>query len=163
MSSERELWLPDEAATVALGRALGERLRAGDTLALGGDLGAGKTCLVRGVAVGLGIDDPEAVQSPTYLLVMEHPGPTPLLHVDAYLPDKTRAFLADGGETYLFDRNGVVAVEWAERIGEFLPARTLWLRLEPGSAGRGGRIARVSDPTGAFPWIEKIRGSGPPA
>ena len=67
----RELRLADEEATVALGRALGERLRGGQGVALVGELGAGKTCLSRGIGLGLGLDDPAAVCSPTYLLVVE--------------------------------------------------------------------------------------------
>ena len=106
--SEVRLELPDASATEALGELLGRRLRPGDGLALTGDLGAGKTCVARGVGRGLGLDDPDAVQSPTYLLVMEHPGPVPMLHVDAYLAEKTRAFLGDGGLDYLLSSPAVV-------------------------------------------------------
>ena len=96
-----ECGLPDADATHALGRAIGARLESGDGVALVGDLGAGKTTLTRGIAEGLGIDDPGAVTSPTYLVVVEHRGPVPLVHVDAYLPEKTRGFLLDGGVDYL--------------------------------------------------------------
>lgn len=132
----------DPAATEAFGQWLGERLRPGDTLALVGGLGAGKTTLVRGLAGGLRVDDPDAVQSPTYLLVVEHPGPVPLLHADAYLPAKLEGFLADGGLEYLFDARAVVAVEWADRVRRLLPARTLWLELA--LAPGGGRHLRLA-------------------
>src|SRR5678815_3573103 len=106
----------DPAATERLGEWLGRQLAAGDTLGLVGDLGAGKTTLVRGLARGLGLDDPDAVSSPTYLLVVEHPGQVRLLHADAYLPGKLSGFLADGGLEYLFDPSAVVVVEWADRV-----------------------------------------------
>jgi tRNA threonylcarbamoyladenosine biosynthesis protein TsaE len=136
--------LPDPAATEALGAWLGARLRPGQALALTGELGAGKTTLVRGLARGLRVDDPDAVSSPTYLLVIEHPGPAPLLHLDAYLPDKLRAFLADGGLDYLAERRAVIAVEWADRVAELLPEETLWVHLEAvATSGRPGRRARL--------------------
>lgn len=119
----------DPAATERLGAWLGERLRPGDTVGLIGELGAGKTTLVRGIARGLGLDDPDAVSSPTYLLVIEHPGPRPLLHADAYLPDKLAGFLQDGGLDYLLDGRAVVVVEWADRIDKLLPENTLWITI----------------------------------
>ena len=94
-----------------------------------GALGSGKTCLARGVARGLGVDHPEAVCSPTYLLVVEHPGPRAMLHLDAYLPDKSRAFLLDGGLDYLNEFHGVVVIEWAERLADLLPEESLWVEL----------------------------------
>lgn len=148
---EREL--PDAAATEAFGRAIGARLVAGDGVALIGELGAGKTTLTRGIARGLCVADPDAVASPTYLVVVEHPGPVPLVHVDAYLPEKTRAFLLDGGVDYLGELDGVVVVEWADRIREFLPVHTLRVELSP-SIG-GGRHARLCG--GAqFSWLDGL-------
>lgn len=148
-----ERHLPDEAATARLGEDIAAALRPGDVVALSGDLGAGKTTLARGVARGLGVDDPDAVQSPTYLLVVEHPGPVPMLHLDAYLPEKTRAFLIDGGLDYLADVAGVTVVEWAERLADLLPRERLTVELAPD--GRGGRQARLSGPP-AFRWIETV-------
>lgn len=148
--SEVRLHLADAEATEALGRRLGGELRRGQGLALVGDLGAGKTCLTRGVGHGLGLDDPLAVCSPTYLLVVEHPGPIPLIHVDAYLPAKTRAFLEDGGLDYLDEASGVVVVEWADRLADFLPDETLWVTMAPKN---GGRQVLLEDRTGSFPWL----------
>jgi tRNA threonylcarbamoyladenosine biosynthesis protein TsaE len=129
----------DPAATEQLGQWLGQRLQPGQVLALVGQLGAGKTTLVRGLARGLALDDPEAISSPTYLLVIEHPGPRPLLHADAYLPAKLAAFLDDGGLEYLFHQQAVVAVEWADRVRELLPADAVWVTLT--QAAQGGREA----------------------
>lgn len=159
MISEVRLELPDVAATEALGEALGKRLQPGEGLALTGELGMGKTCLARGVGRGLGLEDPEAVQSPTYLLVMEHPGPVPMLHVDAYLEEKTRAFLEDGGLDYLLSGRGVVVVEWAERLRDLLPPKTLWVRLRPLGPGREAILSESPDsPSGfrQFPWVAEL-------
>jgi len=148
----KEVLLVGPDATEELGESMGRQLRAGQAVGLRGELGAGKTCLVRGLARGLWVDEPEDVCSPTYLLVMEHPGPLPLLHVDAYLPGKTRSFLEEGGLDYLLQSGGVVVVEWAERIAELLPAETLWVDLLRSTrAGRDARRAlfHVSD---AFSW-----------
>ncbi len=120
----------DPAATEAFGAWLGRQLRAGDVLALVGPMGAGKTTLTRGLAIGLDLDEPAAVASPTYLLVVEHPGRLPLLHADAYFPDKLAGFLADGGLDYLHDQRAVSVVEWGDRLRKLLPEDTLWLTFE---------------------------------
>jgi tRNA threonylcarbamoyladenosine biosynthesis protein TsaE len=153
-----EILLVGPPATEQLGEAVGRRLQRGQGVALRGELGMGKTCLARGIARGLGVDAPDEVCSPTYLLVMEHPGPVPLLHVDAYLPGKTRVFLAEGGLDYLTERAGVVVVEWAERVADLLPEETLWIDLVPArSADIESRIARLSAPLPrAFPWISEL-------
>ena len=146
----------DPLATERLGEWVGERLRPGDTVALSGTLGAGKTTFVRGLARGLDIDDPEAVSSPTYLLVIEHDGEVPLLHADAYLPAKLEGFLDDGGLEYLFDPAKVVVVEWAELVLKHLPERVLWIELSvPPELGRNVTIR--SQPMGDFPWVADFR------
>ena len=151
-----ERYLPDEAATEALGVFLGQRLRAGQAVALIGDLGAGKTCLSRGIGRGLGLDDPAAVCSPTYLLVIEHPGPLPMLHVDAYLPEKTRGFLEDGGLDYLAESAGVVVIEWADRLADMLPEETLELTLSPGPDGAGRKVVLVDRNRRGFAWLSEV-------
>lgn len=145
----------DPSATDRLGVWLGRHLQPGDTLGLVGDLGAGKTTLVRGLARGLGLDDPDAVSSPTYLLVVEHPGPRPLLHADAYLPQKLVGFLDDGGLDYLLDRRAVVAVEWADRVRDHLPADTLWLMLSVAPGG-GRRAEFRCTEEGRFPFLAEL-------
>lgn len=114
-----------DAETRDWGRALGEKLRPGDVIALTGPLGAGKTTLTKGIAEGLGCPDPDAVCSPTFTLLQEFRGRHSLAHVDAYR-------LAEGAgddlglEDYL-DGNWVVVVEWAERVRHLLPERTRWI------------------------------------
>lgn len=145
----------DPAATERLGEWLGARLGPGDTVGLVGELGAGKTTLVRGLARGLVLDDPDAVSSPTYLLVVEHPGRTRLLHADAYLPGKLLGFLADGGLEYLFDPTAVVVVEWADRVAKHLPERTLWLELAMAPGG-GRRVLLRAGREGDFPFLREM-------
>jgi tRNA threonylcarbamoyladenosine biosynthesis protein TsaE len=150
-----EVALPDAAATDRLGRWLGAHLAAGDAVGLVGDLGAGKTSLVRGMAHGLRLDDPEAISSPTYLLVVDHGGPVRLLHADAYLPAKLQGFLTDGGLEYLFEPAAVAVVEWADRIRNLMPGKTLWVELASDAAG-GRRVTLRSAAVGAFPWLANV-------
>ena len=145
----------DPAATERLGEVVGARLDRGDTVALSGTLGAGKTTFVRGLARGLAIDDPAAVSGPTYLLVMEHAGEIPLLHADAYLPAKLQGFLDDGGLEYLFDSGKVVVIEWAERVRKYLPNRVLWVDLEVGPEPGRAVVVR-SDGAGGFAWLKDL-------
>jgi tRNA threonylcarbamoyladenosine biosynthesis protein TsaE len=135
----------DPLATERLGEQLAAHLRDGDVVGLCGELGAGKTTLVRGLARGLGVDDPDAVHSPTYLLVVEHPGRPALRHADAYLPAKLAGFLDDGGLDYLLAPGAVVVVEWADRVRQQLPPSTLWLELALAPGG-GRRVTLRFDP-----------------
>lgn len=159
-SMQHELQLPaDPSTTERLGEWLGERLRPGDVVCLVGELGAGKTTLVRGLARGLGTFEPDAVCSPTYLLVVEHPGRVPLVHADAYLPAKLQGFLDDGGLDYLLDPRAVVVVEWADRIPDHLPAGALWVSLAPTAAG--GRLVALRGPVGRFAFVADLAQPGP--
>ncbi len=116
--------------TVALGRALGEMMEAGDTLALTGDLGAGKTTLTRGIARGLGVDEGYYITSPTFTLINEYPARIPLYHIDLYRLEGGIDADALGLEEYL-ESDGAAVVEWAERIGEEnLPRTTVWMAIE---------------------------------
>ena len=100
--------------TEALGQALAQRLTPGTVLAFEGDLGAGKTAFTRGIARGLGIQDP--VTSPTYTIVNEYlSGRLPLFHFDMYRLRSEDDLFDIGWEDYL-ERGGVCAVEWSENV-----------------------------------------------
>lgn len=108
-----------EQDTRAIASALGRDLPMGTVLLLSGDLGAGKTAFVRGLAEGLGID-PDDVTSPTFTLVHEYRGGRlPLIHVDLYRLD--RADLDEIGLDQDLAAAGVVAVEWSERLSRSIP------------------------------------------
>lgn len=116
-------------ATVAAGRVLGMQLRAGDVVAMDGDLGAGKTTLTTGIAEGIGCMG--AVSSPTFVLAMEHDAGTnglPLHHYDLYRLDSTQDFLQTGLDE-AFDADGVCVVEWAEIARDTLPDNRIGISL----------------------------------
>ena len=96
-------------------------MRPGDTLCLIGDLGAGKTTFTQGLALGLGLPPDEPVNSPTFMLLAEHPGGrVPLFHFDVYrLPDSSALY--DLAFDEYLSGEGVVVIEWADRITDALP------------------------------------------
>lgn len=122
---------PDE--TLRLGRELGRRLRGGEVIALDGELGAGKTVLVRGIAEALEVD-PDLVYSPSFTLIAEHSGRLPLSHIDLFrLPDSMAP--SDGREIGLeeyMEPKGVTAIEWSSRLGGAGLRETIRVRVEVG-------------------------------
>ena len=115
------------AETELLEVRLAPLLLPGDVIAYRGDLGAGKTAFTRGVARGLGIQDP--VTSPTYTIVNEYPqGRLPLFHFDMYRLSDAEELFDLGWEDYL-DRGGVCAVEWSENVEEALED-PIWVCFE---------------------------------
>lgn len=108
-----------EEQTLALARELAAQLKAGDVVLLSGNLGAGKTAFVRGLAAGLGID-PEDVSSPTFTIVHEYRGGRLMLyHADLYRLD--RAATDELGLEELGVADGVLAIEWPDRLTHALP------------------------------------------
>lgn len=116
-----------EAETFAIGRELGALLVPGDTVALTGDLGAGKTVFCKGVGAALGIPA-EAVVSPSFTLAAEHRGALTFHHVDAYRLRSARE-AEEAGLDELFWGDGICAVEWADRVERLLPSDHLKVRL----------------------------------
>ena len=104
--------------TEAIGEELAQKLRGGDVLAFTGSLGMGKTAFTRGLARGLGCRG--RVTSPTFTIVNEYEGRTPLFHFDMYRLGSSDELFDIGWEDYL-DRGGVCAVEWSENVREALP------------------------------------------
>ena len=116
-----------EAQTIAFGSQVAAALEAGDTLALVGDLGAGKTHFTKGIVAGLGCDS--AVTSPTFTLVHEYKGGRgPVFHFDFYRLESADELLNIGWDDYL-DANGIAIVEWADKFPELLPDNTQWWRF----------------------------------
>ena len=101
--------------TVALGREFGEKAHAGMIVGLKGDLGAGKTQFVRGVAAGVGATD--RVHSPTFALINEYlNGRMPIFHIDLYRLETAEAILSAGLEEFFQQKEGVTLIEWFERL-----------------------------------------------
>ena len=122
--------------TRAIGRRIGEAAAPGTVLALVGELGAGKTQLAKGVAEGLGV--PSVVNSPTFVLMNEHAGRLRLYHIDAYRLDDPEDAIASG----LIDErqaDGVVVVEWADRIRDWLPTNRIEVEIRTPSAAEDSR------------------------
>jgi tRNA threonylcarbamoyladenosine biosynthesis protein TsaE len=132
--------LSSPAATLALGRALGGLLLPGDFVALSGDLGAGKTLLVRGAAEGAGVPPGEPVSSPTFAIAHRYGGGrVPLHHLDLYRIADEGELFALGFEEWLAEPLATLC-EWPERAGGHLPDGRLELRL----LRRGPRSRTVS-------------------
>jgi tRNA threonylcarbamoyladenosine biosynthesis protein TsaE len=150
--------LANQEATQEFGQRLGMALGAGQIVALRGELGAGKTTLTQGIAVGLGIT--ARVTSPTFTLINQYePGARRLLliHMDTYrLGDGSASALAEaanlGLEEILADASlpdshsdgAVVVIEWAERVASLLPAHTLYIHLTSVPADADARTATLA-------------------
>lgn len=139
---EHVLRLADE--TLAAGRALGELLVPGDVVALQGQLGAGKTQFVKGLALGLSVPADEPVVSPTFVLVREYFGRLKLYHLDAYRLGSSAELEALGWEEMRADEAAVVALEWADRVADALPASAC--RIELAHVAPNVRSLRVTWP-----------------
>ena len=133
-----------------LGVQLAQQLLPGDLVTLQGELGAGKTTLAQGIAQGLGVE--ETATSPTFVLILEHKGKMPLLHLDAYRLENRSGepicydALRDAGVLDLLDRDDAVKiVEWPERIADVLPIPRFQIRISEGE-NEDERIIEISEP-----------------
>lgn len=118
------------ADTEAFGERLAQRLRPGAVVAFTGSLGMGKTALTRGLARGLGCR--ARVTSPTFTIVNEYDGPTPLFHFDMYRLGSSDELYDIGWDDYLA-RGGVCAVEWSERVADALPPDAVTVDIARGA------------------------------
>ena len=116
------------AETEKIGHIIGQTLVKRDIVALIGDLGAGKTCLTRGLALGLGLPLPQKVTSPSYTLINEYEGYTPIYHIDLYRIDQREGVWDLGLDEYL-EGEGVCIIEWADIILQELPNHTIEIKL----------------------------------
>ena len=117
---------PEE--TIQLGQFIGEILKPGNVIGLCGELGTGKTHLIKGLAMGLGIDHRYYVTSPSFTIVNEYPGRIPLNHIDLYRLEEMDQTEELGYEEYFYG-DGVTAIEWAEKILPLLPESRLMVEI----------------------------------
>jgi len=140
---EEVFFLTTPNETRRLGLILGELLGADAVVAFIGHLGAGKTCLIQGLAKGLGVPDEYIVTSPSFNLANEYPGRVPFFHLDVYRLDGSD-FYETGLDEY-FSRKGVVALEWADKIKDILPQPHLEVELSQIESGGRRAVLRAQD------------------
>lgn len=142
--------------TIELGERLARYLCKGDILCLEGELGSGKTTLIKGIAQGLKIA-PEKVNSPTFVLMNAYEGKLPLYHFDLYRLEHAREISSIGYEEFLYG-DGVAVIEWAERLGELAPREHLCIELA--HKGENERLIKFSAVGGRYLSIIKRFGNG---
>jgi len=121
-------------AMIEFGKSIAAQLKAGDVVALIGNLGAGKTHITQGIAKGLGYDG--EVTSPTFGLIHEYPAAsTTLIHGDLYRMENSDELLAIGWDEYL-ERDAILVIEWADQFPELMPEGTHWIRIGHETEGR---------------------------
>jgi len=135
--------------TMNVGRAVGRLCRRGDVIALSGELGAGKTQFVRGLAEQLGADG-RAVSSPTFVIMQEYDADQPVLHIDAYRIDSLDE-VATLGWTEQLAGDSVSVIEWADRIADELPPNRLAITIEHIDEGH-----RELTLTGRGDWADRL-------
>ncbi len=127
--------------TVNLAKDLASGLKAGDIIALIGDIGTGKTTFVKAIAKALGIS--ETVSSPTFTIVREYrSGKFPLFHFDVYRLSNEDEFYDIGAEEYLYG-DGITIIEWADIVEDALPLNTMIIEIKYGN-NEGERIFNFS-------------------
>jgi tRNA threonylcarbamoyladenosine biosynthesis protein TsaE len=143
VSHELELRVGSKLHTVRLGELLGQAVGPGDVVVLSGPLGSGKTVFVQGMAQGLGADSSQ-VHSPTFTLLHTYPGRLPLYHFDLYRLDSSDELLRLGFDEYLFDGEGVSAVEWGDKFADMMPEQALWVSFSTVPEEPSQRCIRLS-------------------
>ncbi len=115
--------------TFEIARHIGEKAKDGDLFALSGELGSGKTCFTKGLALGLGVSEEYQITSPTFTLINEYPARCKLYHFDVYRLSGYSEFEDLGYEEY-FAGDGVVVIEWAEKIAKLIPRDSIFINFE---------------------------------
>ena len=114
--------------TIQCGKCIGKLLRSGDVMALVGELGSGKTHLIKGLAAGVGVEKSNYIVSPSFTIVHEYQGRIPFYHIDLFRLATEEEGEELGLEEY-FVRGGVTAIEWADKIPNMLPKELLWINF----------------------------------
>lgn len=135
--------------TIKIGKHIGSLLKAGDIVALIGELGAGKTQFIKGLAAGAGVKKTE-ISSPSFILINEYSGKILFYHIDLYRINEEREAKELGLEEY-FQSEGITAIEWADKIPSILPHDLLMVRIN-----YGGKNSRTIEITGRGKRYERL-------
>jgi tRNA threonylcarbamoyladenosine biosynthesis protein TsaE len=127
MPSEKEIISNSVDETIQAGFEFAKQLKPGNVVCLDGDLGAGKTHFVKGVASYFGIN-PNKVSSPTYTLINEYAGKLPVYHFDCYRIEQEEEALEIGAEEYFYG-DGVCLIEWPCKISSLIPEDATWIKI----------------------------------
>jgi tRNA threonylcarbamoyladenosine biosynthesis protein TsaE len=129
--------------TIELGRNLGLQLKGGEVVAICGQLGSGKTHLIKGIAAGAGAKDSKHVNSPTFVIVNEYTGRLDIYHIDAYRLDSVSEFDMLGFDDFCYPQS-VVLIEWADKVESVLQTMD-YIRIELEHAGETKRTIHVKN------------------
>jgi len=132
-----------EKDTFILGKQLACHLKAGDTISLEGDLGTGKTVITKGIAAGLGVNEP--VTSPSFTIVNTYEGRIKLHHFDVYRIDDPEELFAIGWDEYFSD-DAVTVVEWGDKVLDIMPADTIRIKIMRDERNPERRIINIERP-----------------
>jgi tRNA threonylcarbamoyladenosine biosynthesis protein TsaE len=138
--------------TVRLGKNIGSRLLPGDVVALVGELGAGKTQFIKGLAAGAGIRNPTYISSPSFTMINEYTGRITFYHIDLFRLSKEKEAEDLGLEDYILGK-GITAIEWADKIPSFLPKELLLIRI--GYMGKNTRSLEILGKGGHYEDLVK--------
>jgi len=127
--------------TVRFGIKLGRSIKGGSVVAMTGQLGAGKTTLIKGIAKGLAVEDADHVNSPSFVILKEYRGRVPLYHFDVYRLHDAQGMETVGYREYFYGE-GISVVEWADRIREILPDE--YLNIELAVSGDDERDVKIT-------------------
>ena len=128
-----------DSETREIGRRLGDRLKKGDVVCLYGELGAGKTTLVKGIATAFGINERD-ITSASFTIIAEHEGEIPFFHIDLYRLNEKGA--SELGLHEYFAKDGISVIEWAERAESEIPDERISVRLD--HAGEDSRVIEIN-------------------
>ncbi len=115
--------------TIELGKSIGTKLKPGAIVAFYGELGSGKTTMIKGICLGLGVEEQAIVKSPSFIMVNEYQGKWPIYHIDLYRTKNLQEILSIGFDEYL-NAKGICLIEWAEKIENELPMNIIKVEIE---------------------------------
>ena len=127
--SARAVPTSSEKETLRVAERLGKKLRAGDVVALVGEIGSGKTLFIKGLCQGLGVKEAKEVKSPTFVLLHIYKGRIPIYHFDLYRLEQEKELETLGFDEFLSNRETVSLIEWADRAPGRIPSPAIWIEL----------------------------------